>query len=98
MANSYRMSNGERVLKSVIDKRVHQSKAQKIEGMLQEHGYIFCEELDCGKNANAGEPIDCSHEVSVDQCQKQGKSELAWDVENIKMRCRTCHRKHDKTL
>lgn len=98
MANSYRMSNGERVVKSVIDRRVRQAKAEKIQNMLDEHGYIFCEETGCGKNTNAGEPIDCSHEISVYDCQKEGKTELAWNVSNIKMRCRTCHRKHDKTL
>ncbi|PXX26257.1 hypothetical protein C7967_11518 [Thalassospira sp. 11-3] len=98
MANSYRMSNGERVLKSVVDRRVRQAKEQKVQNMLDEHGYIFCEEPGCGKNTNAGEPIDCSHDISVNDLQKMGKTELAYDVEMITMRCRTCHRIHDKTL
>lgn len=88
------MSNGERVLKTVIDSRVREAKAEKIQQMLDEHGYVFCE--DCERNDC--KPVDCSHDVSVDQCQKQGKSELAWDVNNITMRGRPCHRKHDKTL
>lgn len=62
--------------------------------MLEEYGYIFCEE--CGRNANSGVPIDCSHTISVDEAQKRGRAELAWSVDNIKMRCRLCHRIHDK--
>lgn len=94
MANSYRCSDGSRVLKSVVDKRVHEAKGKKIEQMVDEFGYVFCE--DCQKNASAGEPIDCSHDKSVDRCQKDGETEKAWDVQNITMRCRQCHRKHDK--
>ena len=93
MANSYRMSNGERTLKSDIDQNVREAKQKKIDKMIDEYGYVFCE--DCGKNANAGQPIDCSHEVSVDKCQKEGMSELAWSTDNLKMRCRTCHQEHD---
>lgn len=92
MANSYRMSNGERVLKSEIDARVRQAKQKKIDQMIEEYGYVFCEE--CGVNTSSG-PIDCSHDVSVDKCQREGKSELAWDVNNITMRCRRCHQKYD---
>lgn len=97
MGNTYKMSNGERVEKSIIDFRVREAKKQKIQLMLDDHGYIFCEEIACGKNANAGEPIDCSHDISVDDCQKMGYTELAWAVPNIKMRCRTCHQIHDKS-
>lgn len=99
--NKFSTSTGERVTKSVIDKRVHEAKALKIEQMLDEHGYIFCEEEDedgnvCGKNTSAGDPIDCSHTISVKECQESGRSELAWAVSNIKMRCRTCHARRDK--
>ena len=101
MANSYKMSNGSRVLKTIIDRKVSEAKALKIQDMLDEHGYVFCEDDSngpiCGRNANSGVYIDCSHEISVDQCQKNGESELAWDWQNnIKMRCRPCHQKHDK--
>ena len=91
--NSYKMSNGEYMKKSVIDRKVYEAKEQKINQMLDEHGYVFCE--DCGVNANAGLPIDCSHDESVDSCQKNGKAEKSFDVNNITMRCRKCHQKHD---
>lgn len=94
---SYKMSNGERVEKSVIDHRVRKAKEKKIGHMMDTWGYIFCEEFGCGKNKNAGEPIDCSHDISVNDCQKHGFAEMAWEVRNITMRCRTCHNIHDKT-
>lgn len=93
--NYYKTSTGERVAKSTIDYRVREAKKKKIALMLDQYGYIFCE--DCDVNASSGVFIDCSHEVSVDECQKTGRSELAWDINNnIKMRCRNCHEKHDK--
>ena len=88
---SYRTSSGERVLKSVIDLRIHRAKELKLKLFFEEHGYYFCE--DCGRSDKS--PLDCSHDISVDQCQKSGRTELAWDVNNITLRCRDCHRKHD---
>jgi len=73
--NYYRTSSGERVSKSEIDRRVREAKKKKIALMLEQYGYIFCE--DCNVNANSGVFVDCSHEVSVDECQKTGQSELA---------------------
>ena len=95
MANTYECSDGTRVLKSTIDSRVKKAKARKIDSMLLEYGYIFCEE--CGLNASSGEPIDCSHDISVDKCQKTGHSEMAYDEDLITMRCRPCHRKYDNS-
>ena len=91
--NTYKTSTGERLSKSVIDARVRKAKKEKIDEQFGEHGYNFCE--DCKRSA--GVYLDCSHDVSVDQCQKQGKSELAYDTNNITIRCRDCHRKHDKS-
>lgn len=96
MANTYRLSDGSRMAKSKIDQLVLKAKAAKIEQMLDEHGFIFCEEEGCGKNSSAGEPLDCSHDKSVKECQESGQTELAWDVDNITMRCRTCHAIRDK--
>ncbi len=60
--------------------------------MREEYGYIFCE--DCGRSS--GTYFDCSHDVSVDKCQKEGRSELAYDVNNITIRCRECHKIWDR--
>lgn len=93
--NHYSNSTGERIAKSVIDRRVTEAKRQKVERMIDEHGYVFCEE--CGRNSSCGMPLDCSHNISVDECQKTGRAELAYDVGNIKIRCRRCHQKYDHT-
>lgn len=93
MANTYRMSDGSRITKAEIDKRVHKAKAQKLEQMMEDYGYVFCE--DCGKNDC--KPVDCSHDISVKECQESGRTELAWDVGNITMRGRSCHQKYDGT-
>jgi len=93
MANSYQTSDGERVTKSVIDRRVHEAKAEKIATMINDYGYVFCE--DCKKNDC--KPIDCSHDISVKEAQESGRTELAWDVKNITMRGRACHQKWDKS-
>lgn len=92
--NHYRCSDGTKVTKSHIDREIRKAKKRKIADMLFETGYIFCE--DC--TASSGVYIDCSHDISVDECQKSGRSELAWDVNNITLRCRDCHKKHDKNL
>ena len=91
--NHYRCTNGDKVSKSTIDYRIRKAKKKKVQMQLNEFGYIFCEEKDCG--ASAGVYLDCSHDISVDECQKTGRSELAWDVNNITIRCRDCHNKHD---
>ena len=101
--NTYMTSSGERLKKSVIDARVRKAKQRKLDAMREEFGYVFCEhETDsgiCGKNENCGEPLDCSHEKSVDWCQKNGCSELAYDeLKNIKIRCRTHHKEHDNLV
>ncbi len=89
--NSYRMSNGQKVAKSIIDRKVIEAKKKKLYQFMEEYGYYFCEI--CKSNSNY--PIDCSHDISVDECQKTGRSELAWNVDNITLRCRKCHLKHD---
>lgn len=91
--NHYRMSNGERVSKVTIDSKIRTAKAKALELQIDKYGYNFC--ADCGRNAS-GTRLECSHEISVDECQKSGRSELAWDVNNIRIRCHACHQKHDK--
>jgi len=92
MANIYHCSNGERVEQSVIDQRTRKAKAKKLQKFLNQHGYYFCE--DCERSDS--KPIDCSHEISVQEAKNTGKTELCWDVDNIKLRCRKCHQKLDK--
>ena len=90
--NTFQTSLGERISKGKIDRNVRHAKAEKIRQYKNDHGYMFCE--DCGTNQG---PIDCSHDISVNECQNTGCTELAWSVKNITLRCRSCHNKHDKS-
>jgi hypothetical protein len=91
--NTYSTSFGDRISKSVIDARVREAKRKLLETQILEYGYNFCE--DCKRST--GVYLDCSHNESVDKCQKEGRSEEAYNVDNLKVRCRDCHRKHDKS-
>lgn len=89
---TYRCSDGTRVSQAQIDRRVKKAKAQKLQQFLDKYGYFFCE--DCKNNED--KPIDCSHDFPVDKAKKEGRTELAWDVDNITLRGRNCHAKLDK--
>lgn len=98
--NYYRKSNGDKVGKSEIDRNVNKAKAEKVKRQYEDNGYNFCEK--CNKE---GQPsginrmelsiLDCSHNISVDECQKSGRSELAWDLDNIEILCRYHHQIKD---
>lgn len=89
--NHYYTSDDERVAKSVIDRKIREAKANALSEQFWEYGYNFC--IDCLKSN--GVMLDCSHTISVDEAQKTRRTELAWDVKNIKVRCRDCHIEHD---
>lgn len=89
--NYYKTSDGSRIAKSIVDRKIHNAKKLKLADFFETHGYYFCE--DCKTSSFVY--LDCSHDISVDKCQKEGRTELAWDVDNITLRCRKCHLKHD---
>ena len=60
---------------------------------IETHGYEYC--MDCGKNKN-DTYLDVSHQKSKDWCIKNSEIELIWDVNNMRIRCRECHKKYDK--
>jgi len=105
--NYYKTSLGERISKKEINKRIREVKALKISQQLNEYGYNFCQ--DCADNFFPTSPcqyipkslefriLDVSHEISVDECQKNGISEIACDLNNMRIRCRFHHKLHDKT-
>jgi hypothetical protein len=90
--NTWESSDGTRYTSQEVAKNIHDAKARKLGLMQHEHGYFFCEEC----KENTGNYIDCSHTVSVDQCKKKGMVEYAWDVNNIRLLCRTCHSRFDR--
>jgi hypothetical protein len=98
--NYYHTSDGRRISKLEIDRRVCEAKKLKIQEQLNEYGYNFCEQCN-----NDGRPqfanemelsiLDCSHIISVNECQKIGNSELAWRKDNIDILCRWHHKRKD---
>ena len=89
--NSYRLSNGEYIKKSVIDARVRMAKCDKLNIQLVNEGFNSCE--DCGQST--GTYLDCAHIESVKSCQENGRSEKAYDVDNIRILCRKHHQEYD---
>ena len=92
--NHFKTSDGNRITKRQIDLNVRKAKFKKLNSFLDEHDFIFCEK--CKKSNSA--PYDCAHTISVNECQNSGRSELAWDIGNIQILCRSCHKKHDSNL
>ncbi len=91
--NTYTDSYGNKYTKQEVNNNISKAKEEKLKQFYDIHGYYFCE--DCGINAQNSFKLECSHNVSVKKCQELGKIELAWDVNNIKLRCHNCHLKHD---
>lgn len=91
--NYLRTSTGERISRTTFDRRIRDAKMKKMAKVIEKEGYLCCE--DCKRNTC--QPVDCSHDISVDKCIKMGRPELAYDVNNLTIRGRECHRKHDKT-
>lgn len=109
MSNHYRTSDGKRVAKTYIDFKIREAKEIKLRMQMEEYGYNFCEEcrqiISSGnavimKNLNEMELkiLDCSHIVSVKKCQEEGRTELSWDVSNIRILCRCHHEIYDTNL
>jgi primosomal protein N' len=90
--NTFQTSKGERISKGKIDRNIRKAKEMKLTQFINEHGYYFCEDCEA-----AFCRLDCSHDISVNEAQNSGRTELAWDVNNITLRCRECHRKHNKS-
>ena len=92
---TYKTSTGERVTQSQIESRMRVAKQNVLQSQFDEHNYNFC--VECGKNAS-GTRLDMSHDISIKSAKEQGKTDLCWDEENIKVRCRECHAKLDKLI
>jgi hypothetical protein len=90
---SFTDSRGRKFQKEQIDRMVNSAKKERMQMQIDEHGYNFCD--DCERNDC--KPVDMSHDISVDQCQKDPNIplQLAWSVSNITPRGRKCHIKHD---
>jgi len=91
--NTYSASDGTRYTSAQIDRRAREACKELFRIQYETYGYNFCEE--CKVN-DRNAILDPSHDKSVDWCKKNGRVELAWYFTNLTIRCRECHRKHDK--
>lgn len=97
--DTYFGSDGTKYTRDEVQRYVKNAKKRKLELFKEEHGYHFCEHIkDNGKmcGRSSGMPLDMSHTESVRVSRINRRIELAWDIENIKIRCRDCHQVHDK--
>ena len=92
--NHCTMSNGERIKRSIVDRKIREAKALRLQMQIDEIGYNRCEV--CKRNDCI--PVECSHDISVDYCVKNGCVELAWDVNNITPTGHRCHQIKDSNL
>jgi hypothetical protein len=95
--NKVRLSTGEKITRIEFNKRIREAKFEKISQQFSEHGYNFCEKQteDCDFTDEC-RYLDCSHNVSVKVCIELGQAELAYDVDNIVILGRKCHKIKDK--
>jgi len=86
--NTYKTSTGERVSQATINKNIRLAKMKFYNTLRQEGKSAHCNAL--GENVY-GEPVDCSHIISVADCKNYGMVELAWDINNFQPESRTQH-------
>ena len=84
--NTYKTSKGDRLTKGKIDRNIRFAKEIKLRDFKNDNGFIFCES--CGISVGQ---MDCSHTISVKYAQETGRTELAYDQNNIRILCRSCH-------
>ena len=90
--NKYTLSNGLKIDKSAIDRNIRKAKEQKLNEHYDEYSRYVCTK--CFRNDCI--PITVSHIISTNDCQRNCKTELAWDLSNLQILGMPCHKKYDK--
>lgn len=88
--NTVQCSDGQRLSRLALELNIKLAKILYREKM-QVEGKYYCE-----VSGVAGEDLDTSHIVSVDDCIKQGKSEHAYNDENLELLTRKEHEKWER--
>ena len=86
LMNTYKQSNGETITKRQIDNNIKKAKETFLARFIDEHGYHYCE-----RDLITSQRLDCSHIISVKEAQNSGRSELAWDINNLELLSRDAH-------
>ena len=91
MKPTYRDSDGNRYTTAQIEWRIKRAALLKLDLQFIEHGYNFCEE--CQQNND--KPIDVSHTISRKKAKEDGCVEVLWELSNLEILGRECHKKKD---
>jgi len=89
---SFKTSDGERLSKANIDANIRVAKSLFVSDALDE-GRNYC--WACGTTQ---ERLSCSHIISVNQCQNDGKPEVAWEQDNLQLECLKCHAETERRM
>ncbi len=83
---SFGLSDGTRLKNSVIDSRIRKAKSDKLRQMQPEGTDRCCER--CGSNQGR---LTMSHLISVKEAKESGRSEIAYDIDDMELACEKCH-------
>jgi len=86
---TFQTSSGERLSKANIDANIRVAKSVFITEN-QDKQYCWA----CGKS---NVRLSCSHIISVNKCQNEGKCEAAYDTNNLELLCIDCHLDYEST-
>lgn len=99
--SSYRMSNGDYISKKQLDGRVERAKNEYTELVASllhiDPNYIKCERCERRFMQNTEvefefcKRVSRSHIISVSECQRSGRAELAYDILNFEHLGEPCH-------
>ena len=88
---TYRDSLGKHYTTVQIDRKIAFAGKLKLFHQKQDEGYNFCTK--CKKNDCF--PIDVSHNISRKKAKETGTVEVLWDLDNLKILGRKCHKIKD---
>jgi 5-methylcytosine-specific restriction endonuclease McrA len=90
--NRYFDSNGNSYNQNQIDNRIRKAGLEKIDLQFLNEGYNYCTEC----KRNDCKPIDVAHIVSRKKAKELKQVELSWNLSNLQILGRDCHKKLDK--
>lgn len=89
---TYSDSQGNRYTTSQIESKIKKAGLLILELQFINDGYNYCT---CCKR-NDCKPVDVSHTISRKKAKEDGNVELLWDLDNLEILGRKCHKKKDK--
>ena len=92
MKPTYSDSKGNRYTTEQIERKISKAGKLLLELQFIENGYNFCEK--CKRNDD--KPIDVSHTISRKKAKENGCVEVLWDLDNLEILGRKCHKIKDK--